>query len=74
MGDRGLYIIGAFVLAVLIPFLPKLIQARVWIMRRAHLFRLADWHERNRVVLVRVLRAILAVAILVLLLLAVGII
>ena len=58
------------ILAVCIPLLPKLIQARVWILRKVHLFRLADWHERNRTVLVTVFRVIFSAVILVLLLLA----
>ena len=75
MGDQTVYIIIVCILAVCIPFLPKIIQARVWILRKVHLFSLADWHERNSVVLVRVLRVIFAAVILVvLLLLTVGII
>ena len=74
MGKQTVYIIVACILAVFIPLLPKLIQARVWTLRKVHLFRLADWHERNRVVLVTVFRVIFAAVILVLLLLTVGII
>ena len=74
MADQTVYIIFACILAVCIPFLPKLVQARVWILRKVHLVRLADWHERNRVVIVRVFRVIFAAVILVLLLLTVGII
>jgi hypothetical protein len=52
MGKQTVYIIVACILAVCIPLLPKLVQARVWTLRKVHLFRLADWHERNKVVLV----------------------
>ena len=74
MEKRIVFIIVACILAVCIPLLPKLVQARVWTLRKVHLFRLADWHERNRVVLVIVFRVIFAAVILVLLLLTVGII
>jgi hypothetical protein len=73
MGKQTVYIIVACILAVCIPLLPKLVQARVWALRKVHLFRLADWHERNRVVLVILFRVIFAAVILVLLLLTVGI-
>ncbi len=52
METQTVYIIIACILAVCIPLLPKLIQARVWILRKVHLFRLADWFERNSVILV----------------------
>jgi len=74
MGEQTIYIIVACILAVCIPLLPKLVQARVWILRKVHLFRLADLLERNRVVLVMMFRVIFAAVILVLLLLTVGII
>lgn len=66
-----IFILGACILAVIIPLLPKLIQARVWVLRKVHLFKLADWHERNQVVIVKVVRTVLGVLILVLLLLMV---
>ena len=72
METQTVYIIIACILAVCIPLLPKLIQARVWILRKVHLFRLADWFERNSAILVKVFRVIFAVAVLVLLLLAAG--
>ncbi len=72
MGEQFVYITGACILAVIIAFLPKLIQVRVWVLRRVHLFRLADWHERNIATIVTVLRAILTVLILALLLLMMG--
>ena len=74
MGDWTIYAIVACVLAVLIYYMPKLIQVRVWITRKIHLFRLANWIERNSVLIVKVVRVILAAVILVLLLLMVGII
>jgi hypothetical protein len=52
--------------------LPKLVQARVWVLRKMHLFKLADWHEQNQFIIVKVVRIVLAVIILVLLLLMVG--
>lgn len=73
MERQTVYIIVACILAVCIPLLPKLVQVRVWGLRKAHLFKLANWHERNRVVLVKVFRVIFAAVILVLLLLTVGI-
>jgi hypothetical protein len=72
MEKQTVYIIVACILAVCIPVLPKIIQVRVWILRKIHLFRLADWVERNMAVLVLVFRVIFAAAILVLLLLAAG--
>lgn len=63
-----IFILVACILAVFIPFLPKLVQARVWVLRKMHLFKLADWHEQNQVVIVKVVRIIFAVLILVLLL------
>ena len=74
MGKQTVYIVVACILAVCIPLLPKLVQARVWTLRKLHLFRLADWHERNIVVLVTMFRVIFAAVTLVLLLLAMGII
>ena len=74
MGDWAIYAIVASILAVLIYFMPKLIQLRVWITRKIHLFRLADWIERNSVLIVKVVRVILAAVILVLVLLMLGII
>ena len=62
------FILRACILAVIIPLLPKLIRVRVWVLRKMHLFKLADWHERNLVVIVQVVRTVLAVLILVLLL------
>ena len=61
-----------FILAVCIILLPKLIQARVWVLRQMHLFKLADWYERNQSVIVQVVRIVLVAVILVLLLLMVG--
>ena len=66
-----IFILVACILAVLIPILPKLVQARVWALRKMHLFKLADWHERNLVVIVKMVRIVFAVVILVLLLLTV---
>jgi len=70
MGNRTIYILLACILAVCIALLPKLIQLRVWGMRKVHLFRAADWLEQRSLRLVAVLRLVFAVAILVLLLLA----
>ncbi len=67
-------IILVCILAVCIPLLPRLIRLRVWILRKVHLFKLADWHERNMATLVTVFRGILAVAIFGLLLVLVRII
>ncbi len=71
MGEQIAYITAGCILAVIISLLPKLIQARVWVLRKVHLFRLADWHERNNAALVTVFRSILAIGILVLLLLTI---
>lgn len=71
MGDQIVLIVVACFLALCIPLLPRIIQLRVWVMRKLHLLRLADWHERNMAVLVKVFRVILAAILLVLLLLAV---
>ena len=60
------------ILAVCIIMLPKLVQARVWALRKMHLFKLADWHERNQSVIVQVARIVLVVLILVLLLFMAG--
>jgi hypothetical protein len=60
------------ILAVCILLLPKLVQARVWTLRKIHLFKLADWHERNQSVIVQVARIVLVVLILVLLLFMAG--
>ena len=74
MEKRIVFIIVACILAVFIHMLPKLVQSRVLTLRNLHLFRLADWHERNIVVLVTMFRVIFAAVTLVLLLLAMGII
>lgn len=74
MSLQTVYIIVACILAVCIPLLPKIIQARVWGLRKLHLYGLADWHERNRVILVKVFRVVFAATILVLVLLTVEII
>jgi hypothetical protein len=66
-----MFILVVCILAVFL-LLPKLVQARVWALRKMHLFKLADWHERNQFVIVKVVRIVLAVIILVLLLLMVG--
>ena len=71
MGGLTLYVILIFILAVLIFFMPQLIQARIWITRKIHLFRLADWMERNSVVIVKWARLFLAAVILFLLFLMV---
>jgi hypothetical protein len=68
---QGIFLLVACILAVCI-LVPKLVQARVWALRKMHLFKLADWHERNQFVIVKVVRIVLAVIILVLLLLMVG--
>jgi hypothetical protein len=68
---QGMFILVVCILAVFL-LLPKLVQARVWALRKMHLFKLADWHERNQFVIVKVVRIVLAVIILVLLLLMVG--
>lgn len=70
---QGIFLLVG-ILAVCIILLPKLVQARVWVLRKMHLFKLADWHERNQSVIVNVVRIVLAVIILVLLLLTVGVI
>ena len=67
MGNQTIYGIVACILAVLIYYMPKLIQIRVWITRKIHLFRLADWIERNSVLIVKGIRVILAAIIVVLL-------
>ena len=72
MGEETAYIIAAGILGIILALLPRLIQLRVLILRKLHLFRLADWHERNIAALVTVFRSILAVGILALLLLAIG--
>jgi hypothetical protein len=71
MEEHTAYIIAACILVVFVPLLPKLVQARVWVLRKVHLFRLADWHERNIAFLVTTFRVTLAAVILVLLLLAI---
>ena len=74
MEGRIMYAIAVCILAVLIYFMPKLFQFRVWITRKIHLYKLADWNERNSVLFVKGGRVILAAIILLLLLLMVGII
>ena len=69
---QGIFIFVACILAICIPLLPKFVQARVWVLRKMHLFKLADWHERNQIFIVKVVRTVFAVIILVLLLLMVG--
>ena len=64
---QGIFLIVC-ILAICIILLPKLVQARVWALRKMHLFKLADWHERNQSVIVQVARIVLVVLILVLLL------
>ncbi len=69
-----IFILVACILAICIPLLPKFVQARVWVLRKMHLFKLADWHERNQVEIVKVVRIIFAAVILVLLLFSVVVI
>ena len=66
------FIFMAYILAILILVLPKLVKMRVWVLRKLHLFKLADWYERNQFVIVRVVRIIFLVAIIILLLLVMG--
>jgi len=70
---QGIFLLVVCILAVFL-LLPKLVQARVWALRKMHLFKLADWHERNKSVIVKVVRIVLVVIILVLLLLTMGVI
>ena len=70
---HGIFLLVACILVVFL-LLPKLVQARVWALRKMHLFKLADWHERNQFVIVKVVRIVLAAIILVLLLLTMGVI
>ena len=74
MGDRIIYAIAVCILAVSIYFMPKIFQFRVWMARKIHLYKLADWTDRNSVLIVKGARVILAAIILLLLLLMVGII
>lgn len=63
-----IFILVAFILAVCIPLLPIFVKIRVWVLRKMHLFKLADWHERNQVKIVKVVRIIFVAVILILLL------
>ena len=69
MGHRTVYILFTCILAACILLLPKFVQLRVWMMRKIHLFKTADWLEQNSARLVTTVRVVLAVAILILLLL-----
>ena len=68
----GIFIFVACILAILIFILPKLIQARIWVLRKMHLFKLADWHERNQIFIVKIVRIVFTVFIIILLLLTVA--
>ena len=70
---QSIFIFVACILAICILLLPKLVQARVWVLRKMHLFKLVDWHERNQIFIVKVARIVLAVIILPLLLTLVAI-
>ena len=63
-----IFILVACILVICIPLLPIFVKMRVWVLRKMHLFKLADWHERNQVEIVKVVRIIFVAVILVLLL------
>ncbi len=72
MNDTIAYIINIPILVILMLLMPRLIQGRVRVTRKMGLLRIADWHERNLIVIVKVVRVIFSVIILVLLLLTAG--
>jgi hypothetical protein len=41
------FIIVGTAFLIIIPLVPKMIALRVRVLRYFHLYRLADWHERN---------------------------
>ena len=69
MDVRIAYLINICILVILMLLMPKLIEGRVKVTRKMGLLRIADWHERNLEVIVKVVRMIFAVIILILLLL-----
>lgn len=61
-----LIIVGALMI-VLVPIVPLMVEFRVKVLHAMHLHGLADWHERNKnvlVVAVRIIFVILAVVLL----------
>jgi hypothetical protein len=62
----------AVLLGVLIPLVPQLVRLRITVLRKLHLTRLADFHERHLGGLTWFIRGILAVAAIVALWLAAG--
>jgi hypothetical protein len=64
MSANIFYFGGAGILLVLLPFVPRIISLRILALRKIHLFRLADWHERHRERLIPAGRAVmLAIAV-----------
>jgi hypothetical protein len=67
MTEQIVLLIVVAVTAALIPLAPKLLQLRISILRKIHLIRLANWHERHSKALVLAMRLIWVAIILLLL-------
>lgn len=61
MSANIFYFGGAGLMLVLMPFVPQIIRLRILLLRKIHLFRLANWHERHRDRLIPAGRAFMVV-------------
>lgn len=68
-----LLIVAVLMLTVMIPLVPKMIVLRARVLRWFHLYRLADWHERNASTLVPIVRTIITAIALILILVVFGV-
>lgn len=74
MQAQTYYLIGALIMLVLIPLVPKMMRFRILVFRKLHWMWLADMHEKYFKGLVIAVRIIIATIGIILLLLAGGII
>ena len=61
MSKSILLIIASVVLIGLLPFVPWMIQFRTRVLRGLRLRRLANWHEKNSIELIAIVRIIFLV-------------
>lgn len=70
MTNQAYYIIAALILAALFPFVPRLIQIRIRLLRWMRINWLADFHQRHLVGIIRAIRVMIAAIAIVLIILA----
>ncbi|HOP05893.1 MAG TPA: hypothetical protein PLF13_01245 [candidate division Zixibacteria bacterium] len=61
MSQAALLIIVSIIVLALVPIVPQMMSLRIGVLNAIGLRGLAAWHDRNRTVLIPVVRIILAV-------------